>query len=287
MHRDETGAQTLHEGLSTVLGRIGSLEVRLATTPDEVRSAQRLRYEVFFEEQSATPSPSARLTRRDEDKYDAVCDHLLVVDSQTERSAFNEPQAKVVGVCRLLRREVAERGLGFYSAREYEIGGLLERHAGKRFLELGRSCVLKSHRDKRTVELLWHGIWTYVLRHGVDVMFGCASFEGTNPQALALPLSFLKHFAPSPEEWRVRAVPDRYVSMDLIPKEAIDGRAALRALPPLIKGYLRLGATFGDGAVIDPEFGTTDVMVMLPVESLNPDYVGYFGAEAGRYSASP
>ncbi len=277
-------ARPAHDDAVAVLGRIGSLEVRLAATQSDVRRAQRLRYHVFFEEQSARPSSAARQSRRDEDEYDGACDHLLVIDRDAGRRASGRQRPQVVGVCRLLRREVAENGPGFYSTREYELDELLERHADKRFLELGRSCVLRSHRDKRTVELLWHGIWTYVLRHRIDVMFGCASFEGTDPTALALPLSFLNRFALSPQEWRVRALPERYVAMDLISKETIDAKAALRALPPLIKGYLRLGATFGDGAVIDREFGTVDVMVMLPVSSLNPNYVGYFGAEAGRHS---
>ena len=162
---------------------------------------------------------------------------------------------------------------------------LLAANPGLRFLELGRSCVLKPYRNKRTVELLWHGIWTYVLHHRIDVMLGCASLEGTDPQKLALPLSFLHHFARSPETWRVRAVDERFVPMDRLAKEAIDPKAALHALPPLVKGYLRLGATFGEGAVVDRQFGTTDVLVMLPVSAINPRYIEHFGAGADRHAA--
>lgn len=268
-----------NRGLGPTLGRLGSLEVRLAITPKEIRRAQRLRYEVFYEEMDAQPNPAVRLARRDFDAYDALCDHLLVIDH--DRAG----KPAVVGTYRLLRQEVAERGLGFYTAGEYDIAPVLRRHAGKRFLELGRSCVLREYRTKRTVELLWHGIWTYVLHHRVDVMIGCASLEGTDPDALALPLSFLHHHAGAAQDWRARAVSRRYVPMDRLPKEAVDPKMALQALPPLIKGYLRLGATFGDGAVIDRQFNTTDVLVVLPVSAISPRYKAHFGPAADRHAA--
>jgi putative hemolysin len=145
-------------------------------------------------------------------------------------------------------------------------------------MELGRSCVLKPYRNKRTVELLWHGLWTYVREHKVDVMIGCASFEGTDPAAHATALSFLHHNALAPSEWRCRAHEHLYVPMDRIGKDEIDAKAALKAMPPLIKGYLRLGAFVGDGAVIDRQFGTTDVLIILPVEKIDPRYFEYFGA---------
>ncbi|WP_245298624.1 GNAT family N-acetyltransferase, partial [Methylobacterium platani] len=197
-------------GLDPVLGRIGPLEVRLATTPKEVKRAQRLRYRVFYEEMAAIPTGLALLKRRDADEYDAVCDHLLVIDhAAQEQKPFRKPKPRVVGTYRLLRQEQADRNFGFYTAGEYDLGPVLEANAGKRVLELGRSCVLKPYRTKRTVELLWHGIWAYVLHHRIDAMLGCASLEGTDPDRLALPLSFLHHFARAPEGWRARALPDR------------------------------------------------------------------------------
>ncbi|GEO98608.1 GNAT family N-acetyltransferase [Methylobacterium haplocladii] len=268
------------------LGRIGSLEVRLATKKSEVRRAQRLRYKVFYEEMSAVPSGLAMLKRRDIDAYDPICDHLLVIDhAAVKAKPFRKPRPKVVGTYRLLRGDRAEGGAGFYSAGEFDIGPLLDRHPGKRFLELGRSCVLKPYRTKRTVELLWHGIWTYVLHHRIDAMLGCASLEGTDPDRLALQLSFLHHHARAPEAWRARAVSERFVAMDRLAPEAVNPKAALQSLPPLMKGYLRIGATFGDGAVIDRQFGTTDVFVVLPVEAIAARYIGHFGAEADRHAA--
>ena len=268
--------------LPETLGRIGALEVRLAATPREVKKAQKLRYKVFYEEMSAIPDVQAQLSRRDRDGFDKICDHLLVIDHDT-RLASGE--AAIVGTYRLLRQEVANRHTGFYTANEFDIGSLLERHSGLNFLELGRSCVLKPYRTKRTVELLWHGIWSYVRSHGIDVMVGCASLEGTNPDALSLPLSFLHHSARAPAEWTVSALPHRRVPMDRMAEDAIDMKAALKTLPPLIKGYLRLGAYIGDGAVVDHQFGTTDVLIMLPVSALNQRYVQHFGPDGERHAA--
>ncbi len=260
------------------LGRIGSLEVRLASTKKEIKKAQRLRFKVFYEEMTATPDLMSRLKRRDIDPFDAFCDHLLVVDHKEEKP-------KVIGTYRLLRQDMAARGCGFYTASEFDISPMIAAHPTARFLELGRSCVLKAYRDKRTVELLWHGIWAYVRRHRIDIMFGCASLYGTNPDALALPLSFLHHTASAEGAFAAKPVEGRAVDMNRMDAQSIDARKALHALPPLIKGYLRLGARFGDGAVIDRQFGTTDVLVVLPVSAINPRYIDYYGEEATRYAA--
>jgi L-ornithine Nalpha-acyltransferase len=265
-----------------VYGRIGNLEVRLARTAAEVRLAQHLRYRVFFEEMSAEPSRLAKFRRRDEDAFDGCCDHLLVVDLASVdkvRRHGVRPAPKVVGTYRVLRQDVAERHQGFYTASEFDIAPLIRsKSSGYRFMELGRSCVLSPYRSKRTVELLWHGLWTYVREHKIDVMIGCASFEGTDPREHAMALSFLHHYAVAPAGWRCKALDDRYVSMDLMPKEAVNPKAALKVIPPLIKGYLRLGAFVGDGAVIDRQFGTTDVLIILPVEKIDPRYFDHYGA---------
>ncbi|NRG16753.1 GNAT family N-acetyltransferase [Rhizobiales bacterium] len=269
------------------LGRIGPLEVRLARSAREISKAQELRYHVFYEEMSAIADAETQALRRDFDPFDAICDHLLVVDhDHTERAKpFARKKPQVVGTYRLLRQEVANLYGGFYTTGEYDLQPLVDAHSGLRFLELGRSCVLKPYRNKRTVELLWHGIWSYVLLNRIDVMIGCASMEGTDPDRLASQLSFLHHFARAPEDWRVRAVEGRYVEMNRIRKEAVDQRQALRDLPPLIKGYLRLGAYIGDGAVVDRQFGTTDVLIILPVSALNERYVNYYGADASRHAS--
>lgn len=260
---------------SQSLGRIGALEVRLAQTAAEVRQAQKLRFRVFYQEGAAIANPGRLFARRDVDAYDAICDHLLVLDHET-RDKHNANRPAVVGTYRLLRQPLAEEYGGFYTAGEFDIGGLVGRHGQLQFLELGRSCVLPEYRNKRTVELLWHGIHAYVLQNRCGVMIGCASIEGTDPSRLALPLSFLHHYSRAPEQWRAQALPERYVEMNRLSKEAIDPKAALRALPPLLKGYLRLGAYIGDGAVIDHEFGTTDVLIVLPMSVIQKRYIEHF-----------
>jgi putative hemolysin len=267
------------------LGRLGDLEVRLASTAAEVRRAQALRYHVFYEEMSAVPNPMTEIMRRDADSFDLICDHLLVLDHANLTRPLIRQKPEIVGTYRLLRQEVADRHGGFYTAGEYHIAPLIAARPHLNFLELGRSCVLAPYRNKRTVELLWHGIWAYVLMHGIDVMIGCASLEGTDPERLAMPLSFLHHTAGAPPEWQVRALPERRVEMNRMPLQAIDTKAALRAMPPLIKGYLRLGAYIGDGAVVDHQFGTTDVCIILPVAAINSRYVHYYGPNATRYAA--
>ncbi len=266
-----------------VYGRIGGLEVRLARKRVDIKLAQRLRYKVFYEEMSATPSLATKMRRRDHDAYDAICDHLLVVDTASptlELAAWTgRRKPTVVGTYRVLRQDVARRHrVGFYTQGEYEIAALIAARSPRySFMELGRSCVLKPYRTKRTVELLWHGLWTYVREHKIDVLIGCASFEG-DPDRHAMALSFLYHHALAPPEWRCRAHPHLHVPMNQLASHEVDVKAALKAMPPLIKGYLRLGAYIGDGAVVDRQFGTTDVLIILPVEKIDPRYFEHFGA---------
>ncbi|MEJ8475003.1 GNAT family N-acetyltransferase [Roseibium algae] len=268
------------------LGRIGPLEVRLARNAKEVKKAQRLRYQVFYEEMSAVADAVTQATRRDADPFDAFCDHLLVIDhSSMKRNKLGRLKPEIVGTYRLLRQDVANSQGGFYTASEFDIQTLLDANPDKNFLELGRSCVLKPYRNKKTVELLWHGIWAYVLQHGIDVMIGCASIEGTNPDTIADQLSFLHHNARAPKDWRVRALSERYVEMNRQSTDEFKPKESLRALPPLVKGYLRLGAYIGDGAVVDHQFGTTDVLIIMPVSELNSRYVNYYGADASRYAS--
>ncbi|OCW57256.1 GNAT family N-acetyltransferase [Hoeflea olei] len=264
-----------------VLGRIGSLEVRLAATLSEVEAAQALRYRVFVEEMGARLPPEAMLQKRDYDTVDRYCDHLVVLDTALE----GDSEDQIVGTYRLLRQEVASRHDGFYSQSEFNVMDLVGRNPDKRFVELGRSCVLRAYRTRRTLEALWQGNWAYALAHGIDVMFGCASFPGDQPYAHALALSFLNHAAAAKAEWGVEAIAGRGVSTDMMPVEAINPRAAIAAMPPLIKGYLRVGALVSGEAVVDPEFRTTDVLVVLPVKQINGRYINHYGADASRFAA--
>mgnify|MGYP001766207863 CR=1 FL=1 len=268
------------DGLPDVLGRIGELEIRIARTKRDIRRAQRLRYQVFHAERGARKSPRALLSRRDVDPYDRLCDHLLVVDRGYRRGAAGRAWPRVIGCYRVLRQDAAERGGGFYSAGEFDLRGLFLAHPGARFLELGRACVLAPYRTRKTIDLLWHGLWRYVRHHQIDVMFGCASLDGADPQALTDQLAYLHHAAAAPREWNATALPARYVAMNKRAREAVDAKAALSALPPLLKAYLRLGAVCGDGAVVDRAFGVTDVLVVMKVADISARHVRFYEGKA-------
>lgn len=255
----------------SALGRIGSLEVRLARDEAEVAAAQEVRYKVFYDELGAS-NALLGLERRDADRFDALCDHLLVFDT-----ALPGPEhARIVGTYRLLRQEGATAAGGFYSEDEFDLRNLIARHPGMRFLELGRSCVLPEYRSKRTIEALWQGIWAYINHYDIDVMTGCASFHGTVPASHSEALAYLAHHCRTTPDWDVKALPGRYQSMDLMPIEAVNAKSAIAAMPPLIKGYLRIGARIGDGCVIDHDFSTVDVCVVLPVAEIGARYINYY-----------
>ena len=233
--------------------RAGNLGVRLAATPAEIDAVQALRFRVFYGEMGAVPGPEAVATHRDRDAYDLAADHLLVIDHTIGPGAEG-----VVGTYRLIQREAAAKLGGFYTASEYDIS-LIERFPG-RVLELGRSCVDAAYRNRVVMQLLWRGIAAYVFEYQIDLMFGCASLPGTDPDAVATSLAYLHDHHLAPPALRPRALPERYIDMRRIDAAAIDPPRALAALPPLIKGYLRLGGFVGDGAVIDEQFQSRAVV---------------------------
>ena len=256
------------------------LGIKLAKSARHIEIAQRLRYRVFYEEMGAIADAMTQATKRDQDSFDEISDHLLVTRARTESSTDELciDDEEVVGTYRMLRQTIAKNHGGFYSQNEFDVNPLLARKSDLSFLELGRSCVLAQYRGTPVIELLWQGIWNYVRHYKVDVMFGCASFDGVDPDLHADTLSFLGHHTKLPEEWHASAHTDRYVSMKRKPADMIDCRKAMLSLPPLIKGYLRLGSYIGEGAVIDHAFNTTDVLVVLPISSINPRYFAHFGA---------
>ena len=256
----------------------GELEVRLAASLDEIDAAQALRYRVFFEQMGARPSAEALTARRDRDRFDGYCDHLVVIDHGRAEGA-----AGVVATYRLLRRSIAVRHGGFYTATEFDIAPLLAVEG--ELLELGRSCVEVGYRARPTMQLFWRGIAKYSMRYGIKLMFGCASLPGTDLARLAPALGYLHHYHLAPPSLRARALPERYVAMDMLKENEIDPasiaaelatRETISALPPLIKGYLRLGALIGDGAVIDRDFNTTDVCIIVVTDRITDKYLNHF-----------
>jgi putative hemolysin len=247
----------------------GPLQVRLAECEADIDAAQALRYRIFYESLGARAEIETARRRRDFDRFDEGCDHLLVLD----HSRGCGPEI-VVGTYRLIRREAAARLGGFYSAAEYDITPLVA-YPGE-ILELGRSCVDAAYRQRPAMQLLWSGIAAYVFHYDIALMFGCASLPGTDPDALATPLSYLYHHHLAPPALRARALAHRYVEMCRLPAGAIDPVRALVGLPPLIKGYLRLGGFVGDGAVIDREFNTIDVCIVVKTDLVSEKYSRHY-----------
>ena len=249
--------------------RSGNLGVRIASDSAEVDAVQALRYRVFYQEMGARPDAATIAAQRDRDIYDTVADHLLVVDH-----GLGEGPDSVVGTYRLIRREAAERIGHFYSSGEYDISAI-EAIPG-RILELGRSCVDNDYRNRSVMQVLWRGIAAYVFQHDIELMFGCASLPGIDPDASALELSYLYYNHLAPAAIRPRALSHRYIDMRRLDRDEIDARAALARLPPLIKGYLRLGGFIGDGAVIDPQFNTIDVAVVVQTDLMTDKYYKHY-----------
>ncbi len=247
----------------------GDFEVRLAETPAEIDATQALRYRIFYEEMKAHPTPLMAAKGRDFDAFDEVCDHLLVLDRRR-----GEGPESIVGTYRLIRRSAAAKMGRFYSSAEYDIQKMID-YPGE-VLELGRSCIAKDARNTATMQMLWRGIALYAYHYNIEVMFGCASLPGTDPSQHALAMSYLYHHHLAPPEIRVRALESRYVKMDVMAPGSYDARKALSRVPPLIKGYLRLGGFVGEGAVIDSEFNTTDVFIIVKTELVTEKYIRHY-----------
>ena len=247
----------------------GTFGVRLATTPAEIDAVQALRWHVFYEEMGAVADATTAASQRDRDAFDAVADHLLVLDH-----ARGEGAQAVVGCYRLIRTAAAARIGRFYSADEYDLSRVLA-FPGE-VLELGRSCVHADYRNRAVMQLLWRGIAAYVFLHEIRLMFGCASLPGTDPDAVAPELTYLYRHHLAPEAIRPVALQRRRVAMDRLGTAPLDTRAALAALPPLIKGYLRLGGFVGDGAVIDCAFNTVDVAIVVKTDLVTDRYFRHY-----------
>jgi L-ornithine Nalpha-acyltransferase len=258
-----------HAGPGFAELRAGNLGVRLAASADELDAAQALRYRVFYQEMGAAADEATFARERDADAFDAVADHLLVVDHD-----LGDGASGVVGTYRLIRQDAAARLGRFYTADEYDIS-VFDRFPGMK-LELGRSCTSAAYRSRSVMQLLWRGIAAYVFHYGIDLMFGCASLGGTDPDALADELTYLASHHLAPEAIRPRALESRYVSMLRRDPAGLDAKQALMGLPPLIKGYLRLGGFVGDGAVIDHQFNTTDIAVVVQTDLVTDKYYRHY-----------
>ena len=239
-------------------------EIRLAQREPDLLAAQRLRYDVFVDELGGDGELVDHDKRLERDAFDPFYDHLILIDKRRSEADLDH----VIGVYRLLLGEKADEIGRFYSEDEYDLGPL--KKTGRKLLELGRSCLHADYRGGMAMFHLWNGLAEYVLKNGVEVLFGVASFHGTDVDEVKEPLSYLYHNHLAPEDLRVRAQSAHYQSMNLLAADAVDRRRAMVATPALIKAYLRLGGFVGDGAFIDHAFNTTDVCVLMDTKRLNP-----------------
>ncbi len=251
-------------------------ELRLAAGPADLRAAQALRYRVFVQELGADGPLVDHAQGLEIDAFDAVFDHLLLMDSALGAQGENP----VVGVYRLLRGAALGAGGRFYSEDEFDLAPL--RASGRRLMELGRSCVHPDYRGGAAMLHLWNGLADYVLTHKVEVMFGPASLHGTDVAALAQPLSYLHHNHLAPPDMRVTARAPNGVRMDMIPADQIDPAQALAGVPNLLKAYLRLGGFVGQGAWVDHAFNTTDVCLVMDTAKMSARHRAFYTRKAGR-----
>ena len=251
--------------------------IKLADTEQERAGAQRLRYRVFVEEMGAAASPEETALRLEWDAFDPYFDHLVLVDRDP---SIADPLDRVVGVYRLMRDSAAAAGIGFYGAGEYDLGPIID--SGRASVELGRSCVAREQRGGPAMHLLWNGLAEYVLDRGIEILFGVASFHGTDPAPLAEPLSYLHHHHLAPPDLRVRARSEHFLDMDRMPAADLEPTRALKAIPPLIKAYLRLGGFVGEGAWIDEDFNTIDVCVVMDTTRMTDRYRQFYARNKGR-----
>ena len=249
--------------------------LRLATTAEDLTAAQRLRYEVFIAELGGTGPLVDHAARLEKDAFDPFFDHLVLVDQRRDPGRLDH----VIGAYRVLPGDRRAAAGGFYSEDEYDLTPLLS--SGRRLLELGRSCVHADHRGGTAMFHLWNGLADYVLERGIEILFGVASFHGTDVAALAEPLSWLHHHHLAPPEMRVRARPPHRQEMDLIPADQLDRKSAIAATPALIKAYLRLGGFVGDGAFVDRAFNTTDVCLVMDTGQMSARHREFYLRKAG------
>lgn len=246
-----------------------NIQMRFASNDEEIRACQALRYRVFYEEMTAKPTEEMKRLKLDFDDLDKYCDHMMVID--TERGTGTD---RVVGTYRLVRRHAAKAHGSFYTQSEFNIDKILE--CDGEVLELGRSCVDKDYRTQAILNRLWKGIGTYVSHYDAKFLFGCVSFPIADPAVHATSLSYLYQNCLAPESYRPSALKNLHVDMNVKDISDIKTISIIRAFPPLVKGYMRIGGLFSDGAIIDEQFDTVDVCIVVKTDEMTGKYAEHF-----------
>ena len=252
--------------------KVRDFEVRLTRTKEERRQVRALRYAVFVEEEGASATEEQKNLREEYDSYDRFAEYLGVFHN-----------GKIVGTYRIINRDAAEKMGGFYTETEFDISKI--KKSGANIAEMSRACVAPEYRENALVmRLLWVGLGEYIVRNKIGIVFGVASWTGTNPAASAQAISYLYYNHLSPLRLRatvdttklVDGVNPKLTRMNILPAVFVDPNMARREMTPLVKGYLRINATFGRGVFIDKPFNTYDVFVMLRTRDMNAVYKKHF-----------
>lgn len=260
--KDNTRFNFIHHGIpslrtSQALTHSGHFTVSFARSEEEVKECQALRYQVFAEEMGAHLSTSE--PGIDQDVFDAYCDHLLVRNTET---------LEVVGSYRILAPEQARKIGTYYSESEFFLTRL--KNLMPRMAEAGRSCVHPNYRTGGVIMLLWAGVAQYMRERGYEYLIGCASMSmhDGGHEAASLFRQLRDRYITAPEHQTFPKQP--------LPLNALNGTLQVGA-PPLIKGYLRLGAQICSAPAWDPDFNTADFLVLLSMSKMNPRYARHFG----------
>ena len=234
--------------------------VKIAETLSEIQQALQLRYEVFNLEMNEGLSSSHELGF-DSDIYDTFCDHLLVIENASQN---------VVGTYRLLRQDKAEAHIGFYSEGEFDLSQfkLLSGNS----LEVGRSCVAKEHRSSAVINLLWNGISAYLHIYKISRLFGCVSLHTKNMNEVAMITEYIRTNYFAPTLFRVQPLVHTQMQLPYCDPLAYQQFDSFRSMPPLMKGYFRLGAMVCGEPAYDKEFGTIDFFIVVERERITERY---------------
>ncbi len=249
---------------SSILCSTSTFEVKIADSLKEIEAALRLRFEVFNLELHEGLQSSYK-SGFDSDVYDTFCDHLIVKELST---------GNIVGTYRLLRQAKAEKHIGFYSENEFDLSKF--KNIPGQSLELGRSCVAKEFRSLAVINLLWTGISKYIEMHSVTNLFGCASFHTSNTKEIAAAYAYLQLYHFAPEEYKVKPLEKCAMNLPFQFLTSHDIESAYKQFPPLIKGYLRLGAMICGEPAYDKEFGTTDFLIVLNAQRISDKYKNHY-----------
>lgn len=252
--------------------KVRDFEVRLTRNKEERRLVRALRYAVFCEEEGASATEEQKNLREEYDSYDRFAEYMAVFHN-----------GAVVGCYRIIDREAAEKMGGFYTESEFNLSKI--RKVRGNIAEMSRACVDANYRDNALVmRLLWAGLSEYVLRRKVRVLFGVASWVGQKPGLSAHAISYLYYHHLAPARLRATVLAENFHEsvnpalsrMNIMPEVFVDEEEAFRQMPPLIKGYLRVGADFGKGVYIDKGFNTYDVFVILQTKNISATYQKHF-----------